>query len=168
MVKVSIELEGSPDDVITTLRRSIGGLPDAVPSEAVTSYRRRRQNGPRRCRALGNSPLRRRSLRSSAGRRPWPPISWPASTPRPGQCWEQAWRAGNTGLHRSALCRRTGLTPPELRTLLMRLGHSLRRFQRERDAALSRPVAANSPLQSYFIDPDFAAAATGDMFSGDE
>ena len=26
-------------------------------------------------------------------------------------------------------------------------------------------VAANSPLQSYFIDPDFAAVAASDMFS---
>ena len=29
--------------------------------------------------------------------------------------------------------------------------------------ALSRPVAANSPLQSYFVDPDFAAVAS-DLF----
>ena len=39
----------------------------------------------------------------------------------------------------------------------------LRRFQRERGMALSRPVAANSPLQSYFINADFAAAAS-DLF----
>ncbi len=29
---------------------------------------------------------------------------------------------------------------------------------------LSRPVAANSPLQSYFVDPDFAAVAASWMF----
>ena len=46
----------------------------------------------------------------------------------------------------------TELTPVELRSLVMRMGHALRRFQRERGMALSRPVAANSPLQSYFID----------------
>ena len=49
----------------------------------------------------------------------------------------------------------------------MRMGHSLRRFQRERGQALPRPVAANSPLQSYFIDPGFAAAASAPMFSED-
>ena len=45
--------------------------------------------------------------------------------------------------------------------MLMRMGRMLRRFQRERGLALSRPVAANSPLQSYFMDADFAAAASG-------
>ena len=44
--------------------------------------------------------------------------------------------------------------------MLVRMGHSLRRFQRERGMTLSRLVAANSPLQSYFVDPDFAAAAS--------
>ena len=43
----------------------------------------------------------------------------------------------------------------ELRSLLIRLSRVLGRFQRERGMALSRPVAANSLLQSYFIDPDF-------------
>ena len=51
----------------------------------------------------------------------------------------------------------------ELGSLLMRMGHVLRRFQRERGMALPRPVAANSPLQSYFINADFAAVAS-DMF----
>ena len=46
----------------------------------------------------------------------------------------------------------------------MRMGHALRRFQRERGMTLSRPVAANSPLQSYFADPAFAAAAKSQMF----
>ena len=74
------------------------------------------------------------------------------------------WRAGTAGIHRSALCQRTELTPAELRSLLMRMGHALRRFQRERGLALPRPVAANSPLQSYFADADFAAAAKSQMF----
>ena len=46
----------------------------------------------------------------------------------------------------------------------MRMGRVLGRFQRERGMALSRPVAANSPLQSYFVDPDFAAVAASQMF----
>ena len=69
------------------------------------------------------------------------------------------WRAGEAGIHRSALCRSAELTPAELRSLLMRMGHALRRFQRERGLALPRPVAANSPLQSYF-----AAVATAHAF----
>ena len=74
------------------------------------------------------------------------------------------WQAGTAGIHRRALRQRTELTPAELRSLLMRMGHALRRFQRERGMTLSRPVAANSPLQSYFVDPEFAAAATAQMF----
>ena len=74
------------------------------------------------------------------------------------------WRAGERGIHRSALCQRAELTPTEPRSLLMRVYHALRRFQRERGMTLSRPVAANSPLQSYFVDPDFAAVAKSRMF----
>ena len=74
------------------------------------------------------------------------------------------WRASAAGIHRSALCQCVELTPRELRSLLMRMGHALRRFQQERGLALSRPVAANSPLQSYFVDPEFAAVATADTF----
>ncbi len=74
------------------------------------------------------------------------------------------WRAGAAGIHRSALCRRAGLTPTELISSLMRIGHALRRFQRERGMALPRPMAANSPLQSYSVDPDFAAVAASQMF----
>lgn len=46
----------------------------------------------------------------------------------------------------------------------MRMGRALVRFQRERGVTLSRPVEANSPLQSYFVDPDFAAEAAAQMF----
>lgn len=61
-----------------------------------------------------------------------------------------------------------GVTPAELRSLLMRTGHTLSRVKRERHVALFRPVAASSPLQSHFIDPGFAAAATSEMFSGNQ
>ena len=75
----------------------------------------------------------------------------------------QVWRAGERGIHRNTLCQRTDLAPVELRTLVMRMGHVLGRFQRERGMALSRPMAANSPLQSYFINAEFAAVAS-DLF----
>ena len=74
------------------------------------------------------------------------------------------WRAGAAGIHRSALCRSAELTPAELRSLLMRMAHALRRFQRERGLALPRPLVANSPLQSYFVGREFAAVATADAF----
>ena len=74
------------------------------------------------------------------------------------------WRSGTAGIHRRALCQRTELAPAELSSLLMRMGHALRRFQRERGLTLSRPVAANSRLQSYFVDPDFASVAAYWMF----
>ncbi len=74
------------------------------------------------------------------------------------------WQAGTAGIHRRALCQRADLTPAELRSLVMRMGHALRRFQRERGMTLSRPVVGNSPLQSYFVDPDFAAVAAAWMF----
>ena len=76
------------------------------------------------------------------------------------------WRTGAAGIHRSNLCQRAELTPVELRSLLMWMGRVLQRFQRERGVSLSRPVAANSPLQRYFVDPGFAAVATSDAFDG--
>ena len=82
-----------------------------------------------------------------------------------GRVLRQVWRAGAAGIHRNTLCQRTDLAPLELRSLLMRMGHALRRFQRERGMTLPRPVAANSPLQSYFVDPDFAEVAS-DLFGG--
>ena len=74
------------------------------------------------------------------------------------------WRAGTAGIHRRTLSQRADLTAAELRSMLMRINHALRRFQRERGITLPRPVAVNSPLQSYFVDPDFAAVATSHMF----
>ena len=44
----------------------------------------------------------------------------------------QVWRAGERGIHRNTLCQRTDLVPVELRSLLIRMGHVLGRFQRER------------------------------------
>ena len=77
----------------------------------------------------------------------------------------EVWQAGESGIHRRALCQRADLRPAKLCSLLMRMGHALRRFQQERRVMLSRPMAANSPLQSYFVDPDFAAVATSEVFS---
>ena len=80
-----------------------------------------------------------------------------------GRVLWHVWRAGERGIHRNVLCQRADLSPVEVRTLLIRMGHVLRRFQRERGMALSRPMEANSPLQSYFVDLEFAAVAS-DLF----
>ena len=95
----------------------------------------------------------------------WPVISCLACSRRRGGWRFRCGGRVQQGIHRSALCQRAELTPAELRSTMMRMGHRLGRFQRERGITLTRPVAANSPLQSYFVDPDFAAVANFGMFS---
>ena len=165
MVKLHLELEGDVGEVVRALRRIGGG--DNEDGEV--------QDGPRPAPA-GDST-------SAVDTVPEPGTTATSAALVPGHWTEelagdfvagldpvarrmtlQVWRAGAAGIHRSALCQRTELTAAELISLLMRMGHALRRFQRERGMTLSRPVAANSPLQSYFVDPDFAAAAASDMF----
>ena len=101
--------------------------------------------------------------RPATGRRSWLPtsrqawMSWPGGCC--GTCGGRA-KGASIGTHSAT---RPDLTPVELRSLVIRMGRVLGRFQRERGMALSRPVAANSPLQSYFINADFAAVAS-DLF----
>ena len=76
----------------------------------------------------------------------------------------QVWRAGAAGIHRRTLCQQMDLSSSELRSLLTGMSHALRRFQRERGLTLSRPVVSNRPLQTYLVDPDFAAVAASQMF----
>jgi hypothetical protein len=70
----------------------------------------------------------------------------------------QAKTAGKTGIHRSVLCRRAELEPAELRSVLIGMGHALRRFRQKQGGDFPHPLAANQPMQTYFIDPEFAAA----------
>ena len=165
MVKLHLELEGDVGEVVRVLRRIGGG--DNAGGEV--------RDGPR------PAPTEERTL--AGGTVPEPGTTATTATLLPGHWTEElaadftagldvaarrvmflVWRAGAAGIRRNTLCQRADLTPVELRSLLIRMGHALRRFQRERGMALSRPVAANSPLQSYFIDPDFAAVATSQMF----
>ena len=74
------------------------------------------------------------------------------------------WRAGESGIHRQALCERTGLAPAGIRSLLIQMWYTLQQFQRERGMTLSRPVLANSRRQRYLVDSDFAVVAASDMF----
>ena len=165
MVKLHLELEGDVGEVVRVLRRIGGG--DNAGGEV--------RDGPR------PAPTEERA--SAVDTVPEPGTTATSATLAPGHWTQelaadftaglddaarrvmfQVWRAGERGSHRNTLCQRTDLAPVELRSLLIRMGHALGRFQRERGLALSRPMAANSPLQSYFIDPDFAAAAASQMF----
>ena len=175
MVKLHLELEGDVGEVVRVLCRIGGG--DNAGGEV--------RDGPR------PAPAEERT--SAVGTVPEPGIMETSAALAPGRWTQelaadftaglevvarrvmfQVWRAGERGSHRNVLCQRADLSPAELRLLLIRMGHALRRFQRERGHALrrfqrerghalSRPVAANSPLQSYFINADFAAVAS-DLF----
>ena len=163
MVKLHLELEGDVGEVVLVLRRIGGG--DNAGGEV--------RDGPR------PAPTEERT--SAVDTVPEPEAT--SATLAPGRWTEelaadftaglevvarrvmfQVWRAGERGIHRNVLCQRADLAPAELRSLLIRLGRVLGRFQRERGMALSRPMAANSPLRSYFVDPEFAAVAS-DLFN---
>ena len=166
MTKMSMEIEGSVDEVIGVLRllgttgtgATVGDADQAMhkPADGVGE----------------TAPAAREQ--STAVAQDIAPGEWTEDLardflsglqPTARRVALQVWQAGAAGVHRSVLCQRAELTPMELRSLLMRMGQALRRFQRERGMALSRPVAANSPLQSYFVDADFAAVANSQMFS---
>ena len=165
MVKVHLELEGEVAEVFSALSRIVGGAPDVAWSPA----------GPQTAAAewipAETPTVPEQEIASISAE--LPPARWTEELagdfmagldPVARRMTLHVWRAGAAGVHRSALCQRAELTPAELRSLLLRMGHALARFQRGRGMRLPRPVAANSPLQSYFVDPDFAAVAASDMF----
>ena len=163
MVKIHLELEGGVDEVARALRRICVPAPDVGRSRA----------GPRII-PEHHSPSKRAGLTEPTA----PPAEGPLGRwtqesaaeftvrqlPMGIRMMGHVWRAGEAGIHRSVLCRRTELTPEELSSLLMRMAHVLRGFQRERGMTLSRPAVLNRRLQSYFMDLDFAAVASSDMF----
>ena len=165
MVKLHLELEGDVEEVFRVLRRLGGGGNED--GEV--------RDGP------GPAPAEERA--SAVDTVPEPGTTATTATLLPGHWTEElaadftaslevaagrvlwhVWRAGERGIHRNVLCQRADLTPVELGSLVMRIGRALGRFQRERGLALPRPMAANSPLQSYFVDPEFAAVAS-DLFN---
>ena len=165
MVKVHLELEGEVTEVSAALRRIVGGAPDVAWSPA----------GPQTAAAewipAEIPTVPEQEIASTSAE--LPPARWTEELagdfmaglePAGRRMTLHVWRVGAEGIHRSARCQRTELTPAELISLLMRVGHALRRFRRERGMTLPRPVVANSPLQSYFVDPDFAAVASSQMF----
>lgn len=166
MTKMSVEIEGSADEVIGVLRRLGTAGADATVGDADQSIGEP-ADGVGEATPAAEAEDSAMPEEEVAG-------EWTEDLARdflsglqPGErrMALQVWRAGVVGIHRSVLCQRAEITPGELRSLVMRMGHALRRLQRERGMTLSRPVAANSPLQSYFVDADFAAATNARMFS---
>ena len=165
MTKMSVEIEGSVDEVIGVLRQL-----------GIVGHHATAGDADRSTERLGDgagetAPAAQAQVMTVTHEAP--PREWTETLARDFLSGLQpaarrmalhVWRAGERGIHRSALCQRAELTPTEPRSLLMRMYHTLRRLQRERGMTLPRPVAANSPLQTYFINADFAAAAKSRMF----
>ena len=158
MVRVDLELEGEAGDVLWSLRRIVDGTGMGTVAPE-----------------LGHVLPQADEVRDSEATTVMPPplASWTEAMAADfvaglglvaRRVVLQVWRAGGAGIHRSVLCRRAELSPAELRALLVSMGHALRRFQQQRGMRLSRPVVSNAPLQTYFIDAEFALVASSGMF----
>ena len=165
MTQVRVEIEGGPDEVVRVLWQLGSARRHATAGAGGGSMETLAGSGDDATPATGTP--------GASGSGEPAPAEWtealvseflPRLEPAARRMARHVWRAGEAGIHRSALCQRAELTPAELRSLLMRMGHALRRLQRGCGVTLPRPMAANSPLQSYFVDPDFAAAAKSQMF----
>ena len=165
MTQMSVEIEGSTDEVVRVLRQLGPAGRNAPAVGAGGSMETPTGSGVDAASATGTP--------GAAGSHETARGEWTEALageflaglePAARRMARHVWRAGEVGIHRSVLCQRVELTPAELSSLLMRMAHALRRFQRERGVTLPRPVAANSPLQSYLVDPEFAAAANSQMF----
>ena len=164
MAKMSVEIEGSVEEVVRVIQQ-LGGLGQRASAGD--------DGGPTETPSGSGGETTPAGARMSGAAEEAPPGAWTEALaadflsgldPEARRMALHVWRAGAAGIHRSVLCQRGELTSGELRSLLVRMSHALRRFQRERGLALSRPVAADSPLQSYLVDPDFAAVANSQMF----
>ena len=165
MAKMSVEIDGSVEEVVRVIQALGGAAQRASAGDDGGSTETPSGSGGETTPAAG--------ARMSGAAEEAPPGAWTEALaadflsgldPESRRVALHVWRAGAAGIHRSVLCQRGELTPGELRSLLVRMSHALRRFQRERGMTLSRPVAADSPLQSYFVDAGFAAVANSQMF----
>ena len=165
MTQMRVEIEGSADEVVRVLRRlgsvgrnaPAGGAGGSTETPAVSGDDATPPTGTQGA-AESDEPALGEWTEALAGEFL---AGLDVATRRVAR---HVWRAGEAGIHRSVLCQRAELTPGELRSRVMRMGHALRRFQREHGVTLSRPLAANSSLRSYFVDANFAAAAKSDAF----
>ena len=147
MVKLHLELEGDVGEVVRVLRRIGGG--DNEGGEVP--------DGPR------PAPAEERT--SAVDTVPEPGTTATFAALVPGHWTEelavdftsgldvvarrvifQVWRAGAAGIHRNTLCQRTDLSPAELSSLVMRMGHVLGRFRQtaayQRERFRCRIIAA--------------------------
>ena len=165
MTQMRVEIEGSADEVVRVLKQLGSAGRNATADGAGGSMEAPAGSGDDATPAAGTQGVAEPHETSPAERTEALAGEFLAGLePATRRMALHVWRAGAAGIHRSALCQRAELTPVELRALSMRMGRALARFQREWGMILSRPVAANSPLQTYFVDPDFAAVATYQMF----
>ena len=165
MTKMSVEIQGSVDEVIGVLRR-LGAAGNHPTVGGADRSNGKPADGVRESMSANETP-------GTVVARAASPGEWTEALardflsdlqPAVRQMALHVWRAGAAGIHRSVLCQRAEVRPAELGSLLMRMGHALRRFRGERGMMLTRPVAANSPLQTYFVDAEFATAASAQMF----
>ena len=165
MTRVCLEIEGGADEVVRFLRQLVSAGQDATAGCAVGPIERPASSDEAVPPVtLAQGAVESHELATGQWTEALAGDFLAELEPTARRMVLHVWQAGAAGIHRSVLCRRTELTPAELRSLLMRMGHALRRCQRERGMTLARPVVGNSPLQSYFVDLDFAAVAAYQMF----
>ena len=165
MVKLNLSFEGDVDEVVRMLRRigaaTLSGGPE--PPGAPTGPPR---PGAPEAAAVAESETG--ALHAAQPRGGWTEelaTDFAAGLdPVSRGVIHQIRAAGSRGIHRLQLCQRAALTPEELRRLLISMSYEVRRMQRKRETVLSRPVVANTPLQRYWLDAEFAAVATSPMF----
>ena len=165
MAKMSVEIEGRAGEVIRVIQQLGDAEQRATEGDAGVSMATPDGSDGQTMPAAG-TPMPGAADEASAG-------EWTEAlageflaglVPEARRVTWHIWQGGASGIHRSALCQHAEMTPRELSLLVMRMGRALGGFQRERGMILSRPVAANSPLQTYLVDPGFAAVAESQMF----
>lgn len=165
MTTMSVEIEGGVDEVILVLQQLGSTVRHTTAGDAGLPMETLAGNGEETTPVSGARIVR---VSSDAFPREWTEALASEFLARldivARRVALHVWRAGAAGIHRSALCQRAELMPSELHSLLVRMGHMLRRYQEERGMILPRPVVSNNPLQNYFVDPDFAAVAAPQMF----
>jgi len=161
-MKVELELEGGVREVIRELRRLADEATVGVVSRELSH---------------NSSAVHVVEVRGASTVGPRPAPAWTDETaadfvatmcPASKAVLFHVWSAGEGGVNRDRLCQETRLAPADLRAQLISMAHLLRRFERERGVRLIKPVVADYRLQRYFIDQQFAAAASARAFGREE